>query len=294
MHIAWLCTTALVATILPGAALAAEDFDATVEPAPAPTDPSYGSTTADEPRSVADRKTDRDRRSETLDRPLLYLVDPRLPAPLEPLVSYSPSYTSIGAAVRPLAANVGRSGLVNELHFELGILDRFAPFATAYLAPPLENESRVRGAFEAGARFLVTDPDSEHFRVALDGAYLRDFAETSVAYGAVTATYDVDRLRFAGLVHAEHAFAPGRDAIDLYVDAGTSVRVVDRLRIGAEYVVQEIEDAWSHDAEGGARDFASLSLAWANDRVSLAAGPAFGLGGGAPALLGRAVASVTF
>jgi hypothetical protein len=234
------------------------------------------------------------RRLDTLDRPLLYLTDPRLPAPLTPLVSFSPTYTSIGAAVRPLAANLSRSGLVNELHLEVGVLERLAPFATAFVAPPLDGEKAPSGAFEVGTRVLLTSPNSRNLRIAVDGAFMRDFGQTNVTYAAATATYDFERIRFAGLAHAEHAFATGRDAVDLYVDVGTSVRVVDRFRIGAEYVVQELEDAWSHDAEGGARDFAGAAFSWSTDRVSFSAGPAFGLGGKAPPLLGRAVASVAF
>lgn len=47
------------------------------------------------------------------------------------------------------------------------------------------------------------------------------------------------------MVHAEKAFTAARDPIDLYAVAGASYRVLDSLRVGAEYVVQDIEGVWN-------------------------------------------------
>jgi hypothetical protein len=53
-------------------------------------------------------------------------------------------------------------------------------------------------------------------------------------------------------------FASGRDGIDILAFVGASVRATESLRIGAEYVGQDLEDAFEHqEAEGGARHFAA-------------------------------------
>ena len=44
------------------------------------------------------------------------------------------------------------------------------------------------------------------------------------------------------------------DAVDFYAAAGVSVKTVEALRVGVEYVGQEFEDAWEREeAEGGVR-----------------------------------------
>lgn len=229
-----------------------------------------------------------------VDRPFLYLVDPRLPAPLTAVGSYAASLTSTEAAARPLAANVNRTGFVNELRLDFGLVDRLSIFGTGWLAPPLERESGARGAFDAGVTVLVTSPTSKTLRVGVDGAFLRDFSEANGGILRATATLDTGRLRLGTVVHSEKVFAPGRDDVDLYVVMGASLRTVDRLRVGAEYVAQDLEEIGEPAAEGGVRQFASVSVAWTADRFSVGAGPALGLGGHAPTLLGRLQASVAF
>jgi hypothetical protein len=230
----------------------------------------------------------------SIDRPFLYLVDPRLPASLTAVGSYAASFTSTEAAARPLGANANRTGFVNELRLDFGLVDRLSTFGTARFAPPLEAESGVRGAFDAGFRVLVTSPASTALRVGVDGAFLRDFSASNGGVLRATATFDAGPLRLGTLVHSEKVFASGRDDVDLYVVMGASVRAVERLRVGAEYVAQDLEEIGEPAAEGGVRQFASASVAWAADRFSVAAGPALGLGGHSPTLLGRLQASMAF
>ncbi len=231
-----------------------------------------------------------------VERPFLYLVDPTLPRPMHLIASYAAGYSSTDAATRPLAATANRSGLVNELRVEGGLHERFAPFVTGLLAPPRAGETGARTALQAGARVLVTDPASRGFRLALSAAYMRDFKSASGVFGRATASYDIGGLRLASMVHAEKVFTSARDPIDLYAVAGASYRVLDSLRVGAEYVAQDIEGAWDpNEAEGGIRHFAGADLSWSYDKKLLVtAGPAFGLGAPAPALLGRASIAYLF
>lgn len=251
----------------------------------------------------ADRRTTDTPQTDTkaspparVERPFLYLVDPTLPRPMHVVATYSAGYSSSDAATRPLAATANRSGLVNELRVEAGLHERFAPFVTGMLAPPRGSETGARTALRAGARVLLTDPASHGFRLALSAAYTRDFRSTNGVFARATASYDIDRLRLASMVHAERMFATDRDAIDLYTVAGASYRVLDSLRVGAEYVAQDIEGAWqANEAEGGLKHYAGADVAWSYDkRLLVTAGPAFGLGKPAPALLGRASLSYLF
>lgn len=230
------------------------------------------------------------------ERPFLYLVDPSLPQPWHVMASYSAGYSSTGGGTRPLAATAGRGGLVNQLRVEGALGDRVAPFATGLLAPPLAGETTAQTAMNGGVRVLLTDPDSRKLRLVVAGGYARDFERTNDAFLRVTATYDVDRLRLASMLHSEHAFAPGRDPIDIYVDEGVSYRVLDSLRVGAEYVGQELEGAWTPgEAEGGIRHFVGADVAWSyKNKVLLTAGPAFGLSHAAPRVLGQATVSYLF
>lgn len=67
------------------------------------------------------------------------------------------------------------------------------------------------------------------------------------------------------------------------------------LRLGAEYVVQDLEGAWEPDeAEGGIRHFVGATVGVHLGRAQLGAGPAFGLSPNSPRYLGRLAASYSF
>lgn len=231
-----------------------------------------------------------------VERPFLYLVDPTLPHPMRLVASYSAAYSPDDAGTRPLAATANRSGLVNELRVEAGLHERVSLFADGLLAPPHAGETRAREAFGGGARFLLTDPTSRSFRLALSAAYQRDFQAASIASARVEASYDIDRLRLAGMAHTERAFAVGRDGVDMYAALGASYRVLDDLRVGAEYVGQDLEGAWDPtEREGGVRHFVGTTLAFApGDRLLVSAGPALGLNRASPEVLGKAALSYLF
>jgi hypothetical protein len=118
----------------------------------------------------------------------------------------------------------------------------------------------------------------------------------SGAWFQVAFSQDIRRVRLAATFHGEHVFAEGRDPLDVMVEAGASVRVVGGLRLGAEYVGQDLEEAIDAGAEGGARHFAgpTASLQLLRDRMSIVAGPSFGLSARSPEVLGRAAASFGF
>ena len=232
----------------------------------------------------------------SLERAFAFVPDPS-PAPAWRVVgSYAASYAATGGAARPLAALSQRSGLVNELGAELGLHERLSLWGAALLAPPASGETRGQAAGRAALRVLVTDPGARALRLGLNAGYGRDFAGVSAPFVEATGALDIGRVRVGGMLHGEKALADGRDAVDFYAAAGVSVRTLEMLRVGAEYVGQDFEDAWEpEEAEGGVRHFAGLTLALEpTERIRVTAGPAMGLSEHAPRWLGRAALSYLF
>ncbi|HEY8075756.1 MAG TPA: hypothetical protein VIF62_16635, partial [Labilithrix sp.] len=76
-----------------------------------------------------------------------------------------------------------------------------------------------------------------------------------------------------------------------------SARVVGPLRLGAEWVGQDLEAAVDpEEAEGGMRCFAgpTASLELMGRRLAIGAGPSFGLTPGSPPLLARGQVAYAF
>jgi len=119
----------------------------------------------------------------------------------------------------------------------------------------------------------------------------------SGAFGQIAFSQDfVNRIRLAATLHVEHIFADGRDPLDVMVEAGIAARIVAGFRLGVEYVGQDLEESIDPGAEGGPRHFIgpTASLQLLRERLSLVAGPSFGLNAHSPEVLGRAAASFGF
>jgi hypothetical protein len=151
-------------------------------------------------------------------------------------------------------------------------------------------------ALQLGGRVLLTPPRWQRFRLMATGAFLREFGASLGMYGELTASADVGRVRFAASVHAEHVFAGKRDPVDLYAVAGVSVRVARMLRLGAEYIAQDLEAAGENDeAEGGARHYVGpdVALAFLRSRLLVTAGGAVQIAQN-PGLLARAAVTYVY
>jgi hypothetical protein len=222
--------------------------------------------------------------------PFVFTVDPSTPFGGELGLEYLVQGTSGVEATRPLAANLGAQGMVHGLMVRYGATGWLAPFATGLGSQPVDGEgAQVEGTGQAGVQFQLTNPGAS-FRAGLQTAFLREFGGTLGTFGRVVASYDIDRLRLAGNAHFEKVFADGRDGVDILAFAGASVRTTEALRLGAEYVGQDLEDAIEdEEAEGGARHFAAAvaSLELAQGAFWVTGGPAFGLNKQSPAVMGR-------
>jgi hypothetical protein len=147
----------------------------------------------------------------------------------------------------------------------------------------------------AGVRVGLLPLSLKNVHLVASAGYLRE-AWTQTApdgdngvWGALAVSGDIYRLRMAATVHAEHVFAENRDAVDIMVQAGVNYRIVGPLRLGAEWVGQDLEETFSDEAEGGARNFVgpTAALQLLGDRLSITAGPSLGIGDRSPKVLGR-------
>lgn len=110
------------------------------------------------------------------------------------------------------------------------------------------------------------------------------------AWARATFAHDVGRFRLGTTLHGEHVFVAGRDGVDVMLMAGSSYELMGPLRVGVEYVAQDLEGAFDDDEfEQGARHFVGPTgaLDLLEHRLSIVAGPAFGLTSLSPSLVGR-------
>lgn len=230
-------------------------------------------------------------RTTNEERPFVHLLDPTTPSAGRFSLGYGFGLGSGVAAERPLPANITTAGASHGVTASFGATDRIAPFAG------VNADVSAGASVNAGARVQLTDPLSP-FRFTLAGAAFRE--GKGGAFGLWTraaASYDLGRVRVAGNLHLERAFASGRDTVDVLAMGGVSYRVASSFRLGAEYVGQDLEDAIENEeAEGGARHFAgpTAALDLSGGRLQLVMGPAFGLNANTPRFLGRVGLLATF
>ncbi|HEY2516049.1 MAG TPA: hypothetical protein VGI39_34495 [Polyangiaceae bacterium] len=259
-----------------------------------------------------------------IDRTWLYADDARVAAPLTVVAMTNVSYTDTGpspsridspypSTYRALAGNTAQPGAMVSAGAEVGLFPRVSIYALGQMGFGSDLAGTNAGAV-AGMRFLLTPPGWQHFHLAVSAGYLRE-AWSGPTYNDDTDTWtpasshgnngawlqaavsgDLGRARLAGTLHGEHVFADGRDALDVMVTAGASYQIVGPLRAGVEYVGQDLEEIASPGAEGGARHFAGpmVSMQLLRDRLSMVAGPAFGLSDLSPRLLGRLAVAYGF
>jgi hypothetical protein len=270
---------------LPSAALAQPPPDAAPPDAPPPP--------AAPPRDVAT-----DTRPDAwagAPRPWLYATDPTAPPPGHVMASLGVGYAQVDrGAARPFAANIAHAGAVFDAGVEVGVL-RFMSLYGQGLLSGEGSEGGVHGGGMLGVSFYPL-PAKSPIDLSISGGYLRELGGGNGAWGRVSAAASWGNARVVVTALGSHIFEQGRDPVDLLLTAGASYAVLPILRLGVEYVVQDLEGAWETDEpDGGIRHFlgptASLELA---KRVHLTAGPSFGLSKGSPSVQGRVAAAYAF
>lgn len=230
-----------------------------------------------------------------LEQPWLYMQDTRLPAPKQLVAGYALAFSSSAGAIRPVPGHFDQEGVVHTIGLQAGVVPRLTLYGTALVAQPIGHSDVGSVAVQAGARVLFTDPRAQHLRVMGEVAFLREFGADLGVVAQLTGSYDVGRVRLATTVHAEHLFARGRDPIDLYAVVGASVKLHRIVRVGAEYVVQDLEEAGDDHAEGGVRHYIGpdVALALFRNHLLVTAGSAVQLAR-APGVLARAALTYVY
>lgn len=243
--------------------------------------------------------------SREVTRPFLYVDDPSIPSQGHTLAAISETYSGNDrSASRAFSSTDTGPGGKFAVGAQVGLYKTLALDATGVLGG---FGSGVGGGLMGGLRFAPFDGAKHGFRVALAAGYLLDLDQASGFYGRGSLAYDIGRVRVGSTFQAERVMRTGQDNVDLMVTAGASVRVHPMFRLGAEYIVQDLEEAFvtadAADAprpgvaEGGAHQFASVtgSLELLHRRLFINLGPALALNyqtGVKP--VGRAVISYAF
>jgi hypothetical protein len=287
---------------------------------------------ADDPAGVSESVSSDAEARKAIDRTWLYTDDGRIAEPLQLIATSSVAYTSVGnspsrvidpfpGCVAPcnsynaFAANTATPGGMLDVGGEFGLLPRLSVAAVAQIGlGGSDNTPSPSAGVVAGLRLRVSPQEWRDTHIVVSGGYLREAWQGPVydddngewhggspngdngAWLRAAISADVNRLRLAGTVHGEHVFSAGRDPLDVMVEAGASYRIVGGLRGGVEYVGQDLEEAFTPGAEGGARHFLGpiASLQLLGDRLSLVAGPSVGLTTRSPDFIARASLSYGF
>jgi hypothetical protein len=245
-------------------------------------------------KEASEQKAERNHAEE---RPFAFLLDPTTPSAGDLSVEYALGYASGTAADRPLPTAVAPSGAQHALTFGYGISDRIAPLVSFRVLQPTTGGGSAQATGNVGARFQLTNPQTARFRLTVATVAFREFEGDLGAYARVAGSYDIGKLRLAANVHLEHVFADNRDAVDVLGLAGVSYRLLDMLRVGVEYVGQDLEGMADDDeAEGGAHHYVgpSLAVVLLRERLQLTASAAAGLGEQAQPIVGRVAMLMTF
>jgi hypothetical protein len=247
----------------------------------------YGNARAEDGngRAVVDEAwMEADHRVTVAEYPFAFVTDPSTPRRGVVSIGYGFGLGSGVAADRPIPVSLGSAGPTNELSLSYGVTGWFAPSATV---------SASAGGTTAlvGAKFQLTPPDAT-WRAAFLGGVIRE--GLGGAFGGwlrACGSWGEGPLLVAANLHVEKIFSAERDQVDVVVMAGASYRIVNGLRLGMEYVGQDLEEtAAGTAAEGGPRHAAGPDIALDLDRgrYQLTVATVFGLSAQSPQMLVRA------
>jgi hypothetical protein len=142
--------------------------------------------------------------------------------------------------------------------------DDWHPYLFA-VGTPRSDRVQIDGAFILGDDGLVfnrvrVDVRVQLFRwrqliISAGAGYQSDDRLERAVTGVIVAGAVLGRLDLSLAVRGAHYFQPGRDPLDLFVTADALIRANRWLRVGAEYVGEELEADDSDGAVGGRHYF---------------------------------------
>jgi hypothetical protein len=218
------------------------------------------------------------------DRPYVMVVDGAGPSEPEVEAMYGLSVGARGSgAVRLVDPTLGRNGVVQQLGAQAAAAPWIALGAYGLLSAANESDDPVTATAGGYAHFTVARPDPlsrEGGSFGIIPGMHRELEGVIAATLTLAGGWKFGRFEAGGNLLLERRFTSDADPLDVIVRLAVAQAVLPELRLGLEYVGQDLEDAVEdEEAEGGAVHVlaASASL-WLMDgdlQIGLAPGIAF-------------------
>lgn len=211
------------------------------------------------------------------EQPFAFVVDPSTPCKGVVAVGYTIGMSSGISADRPIPVVLQNQGVANNFSLGYGVTSWFEPTLNVNVNSNLSSNATTADAI-LGLKFQLTNPDSP-WRASVRGAWVRGLG----SFGAGPLLVEAN-------LYVEHVFETGRDALDYIGMLGASYRVLPFMRVGAEYVGQDLEEVFEPGAEGGARMGMGPDVALDLDRgrFQIVVAALFGLNSASPTAMLRA------
>lgn len=219
-------------------------------------------------------------------RPFAFVVDPSTPRAGAVAVGYAVGVGSGISADRPIPVVLQAAGLSNQFSVGYGVTSWFEPLAEVMAVS--SNGSTATSAV-LGMKFQLTAPDSPWRAAVLTGALREGASGANGMWLRASGSWGAGPLLIEANAYVERVFLTGRDSLDYAVMGGASYRLMGWLRLGAEYVGQDLEEMGASGAEGGARQAVGPNLAFDLDRgkYQIVATTLFGVGALSPTAVVR-------
>jgi len=223
------------------------------------------------------------------EHPFTFLVDPSTPSAGVFEAGYAIGLGSGVSADRPIPVVLQNQGVSNAFSLGYGVTGWLEPVVNLDVTVNTTTQQTTLNGF-AGAKFQLTHPDSPWRAAVLAGGLREGWSNAWGAWMRASGSFSTGPFLAEANAYVEHVFAPGRDAVDYMGMLGVSYRVVPFLRVGAEYVGQDLEGLVDPEAEGGARMGLGPDLALDIDhgRFQVVVAALFGLNAISPTAVVRA------
>ncbi len=239
--------------------------------------------------SVTEASPELDEQVTAEDHPFAFLVDPSTPSAGVFSLGYGLGLGSGISSDRPIPMVLQNQGVSSDFSLGYGVTSSFEGIANLTVNSNSSTHATTGNGF-LGAKIRLTSPDAPFRAAVLAGALSEGGSARWGAWARATGSFTTGPLLFEANAYLEHVFAPGRDAMDYIGMLGASTRVAPALRVGAEYVGQDLEEISASGAEGGARMGAgpSVALDLYQSRFQITVAALFGLTGVSPSAIVRA------
>ncbi len=186
-------------------------------------------------------------------RPYVFSVDGELLAPKRIAVESGAGFNGVTGAGAGIVTDETRSAQ-SWVGAAAGLLPRVElDGAFAYRADSANNLGFTQARLDLRVQ-LLTPRRRFPVAIAAGAGYQADALFDHAITGVVAASAYLGRVQLTANVRLAHYFASGRDPLDVFVTAGALVRATSWLRVGGEYVGEELEGldgAERDDAVGG-------------------------------------------